>query len=111
MPAEMSPSTICGGGVMKRCLTGLIIVALAALWTVGVGAQKDTQGEAMLAAAWQKANIEGDLPAAIRQYKEIAKRRDHSIAVKALLQLAELYRTMGEADAQKIYQQIVRDYK
>jgi Tol biopolymer transport system component len=101
---------------LRRTWILISIVAVMATGHAGFFAQQTnpetTKDAAALRAAIDKETVQGDRKGAIEQYKKIAQSsKDRSIAVKALLQLAELYRKAGEADAQKIYQQIVRDYK
>jgi Tol biopolymer transport system component len=104
---------LCGKFTGVWALKGFAIVALLAIGMKSAGAQKDPQVEAMMAAAQQKATIEGDLNAAIQQYKTIADKyakTDRNSAATALLRVAELYQRLGDAEAQKTYQRIARDF-
>ncbi len=97
----------------KRCMAGLSAVILMALSIVTAGAQKNTQAEAMMAAAQQKETVEGDLNAAIKQYREIATKyakTDRAAAAMALLRMADAYRKMGDAQSRKVYEQVVKDF-
>lgn len=60
-------------------------------------------------AAQQKENIEGDLNAAIRMYRQISDDRatPPDIAARALLRLGKCYQRMGSAEARKAYERIV----
>lgn len=60
----------------------------------------------------QQETVTGDLPAAIDGYKKIVVRAgaNREIAVQALVRMAECYQKLGDAEAQKIYERIVRDY-
>jgi Tol biopolymer transport system component len=64
------------------------------------------------ASAEHKANVEGDLKGAIEEYKRIlaVAGNDRSAAARALLRMAEAYQKLGIAEAQAIYQRLVRDY-
>lgn len=75
-----------------------------------IAAQGD--GASALEAARTKAMLDGDLRAAIRQYQEIAERyrSDGRIAAQALMHMAECYQKLGDAQAETIYQRIVREY-
>ena len=54
--------------------------------------------------------VKGDLRAAIEQYKTIAAGRDRALAAKALMRMAECYQKLGDTEAQKIYEQVLRDF-
>jgi Tol biopolymer transport system component len=97
---------------MKNWCLGMTVAVLAMLSMVAAGAQRNTQGESMMAAAQQKENLEGDLPAAIKQYKDIATRfaSNHAVAATALLRLAECYQKLGDAESRKIYQEVISKY-
>jgi len=66
--------------------------------------------EVALRAAMETETVSGDLKGAIEQYKKIAESKDRSIAGRALVRLAESYRKLGDAEAQKIYRTIVQQY-
>jgi hypothetical protein len=57
-----------------------------------------------------KEALEGDLKAAIEQYKKIAQSKDRSIAARALLRMAESYRKLGDSESRRIYERIANDY-
>src|SRR5262249_51377648 len=98
---------------MKRSLTGLTIAALLAICVTSIAAQKNPQAEAMMAAAEQKATIEGNLDSAIKQYKTIVDKyakTDRAVAAMALIRMAELYRKIGDAQSRSTYQQVINDY-
>jgi hypothetical protein len=54
----------------------------------------------------------GNLQRAIQEYKRIASKAggNRELAARALLHMAECYRKMGDAESQKVYEQIVREY-
>jgi Tol biopolymer transport system component len=85
---------------------------LAALVSAPVQAQRNGRAEMLLEAARQKETLEGDLKGAIRQYEEIVKRHpgDRAVAAKALIQMAECYQKLGDAESRKIYERVVKDY-
>ena len=67
----------------------------------------------MLEAAKQKELVEGNLPAAIRQYQAIVdkyQRTDRAVAADALVAMAACYRKQGDAQATRILESVVRDY-
>jgi Tol biopolymer transport system component len=71
-----------------------------------------TEAERLLQRAMQKETVDGDLKAAIEQYKKIIARRDASraVAAKALFQMGQCQEKLGHAEARKSYEQLVRDY-
>ena len=87
-----------------------VIVLIAA---VTLSAQSPAQSlEVQLQRAEQKETASGDLKAAIASYQKIAASAgsNHAIAAQALLREAEAYQKLGDAQAQKVYQQIVSQY-
>lgn len=69
--------------------------------------------DAQLQKAIQTETVTGDLKAAIEQYRRIAEtagRGDRRIAAQALVRMAECHRKLGDAEAAKIYERIIRDY-
>jgi Tol biopolymer transport system component len=92
---------------MKKIL-GIVILA-----TISGGfllAQTARTPEVLFKAAQNKELVEGDLKGAIEQYKQIAAGKDRAIAAKALLAMAECYQKLGDAEAQTIYERILRDF-
>ena len=86
-------------------LAGLLLTSL-------VIAQKDEHGEVMLQAAKQKQLVEGNLEAAIQLYKNILANQsgNHAVAAKALLELGQCYEKLGNTEARKAYERILREY-
>jgi hypothetical protein len=69
--------------------------------------------EAQLQKAVQTETVTGDLKAAIAQYRRIAETAgpaNRRIAAQALVRMAECHRKLGDAEAGKIYERIVRDF-
>jgi len=83
---------------------------LAAVLVAGASGQQATQGDRQYQAALHKEMVERDLKGAIEEYKKIAKGTDKPLAAKALLRMAECYQKLGDAEATKIYEQLVRDF-
>lgn len=92
---------------MKRILFGIVMVAL--VWSVGASAQSGYQ---LFQQALSKEQAEGKLNDAIVIYQRIAKEfaADRALAAKALLRLGECYQKLGDAQARKVFEQVVRDY-
>src|SRR5262249_35223422 len=79
----------------------------------GLSAQKFDSAAAMLRAATDKAQVDGDLKAAIRQYQAIVDKfaqTDRAVVAQALVRMAECYQKLGDAQAQTTYQRVVRDF-
>jgi Tol biopolymer transport system component len=86
-------------------------IALAALLSVSqIFGQVNRTADVQFKAAQHKEEVEGDIKGAIEVYKKLAEGKDRSIAAKALLQLARCYEKLGQADAQKTYERILRDF-
>ncbi len=99
---------------MTTRFVALVAGVLAATMITGAAPQKTETAAAMMEAAKQKAEVVGDLPGAIRQYQAIVDRfgkTDRPVAATALLRMAECHQKLGHAQAQRIYEQIVRDYR
>lgn len=98
---------------MNRFKSLLIVAAFGALVGAPVAAQKNVAAQSMLEAAKQKETLEGDLAGAIRQYQAIVERyskTDRGVAAQALVHMAGCYLKLGNAEAQKIYARIVKDF-
>jgi hypothetical protein len=68
--------------------------------------------EAMLRAAMDKESVDGDLKAAIEQYKKIvsSKGANREVVAKALVRLGACYERQGDAEARKAYERVVREF-
>lgn len=93
---------------MKR---PILAAALAMLLLAPLKAD-DKQARVLMQAAEAKATVEGDLKAAITLYQNVVKQAgpDRALAAQALLRMAEAHQKLGSAEAQQIYQRLVRDY-
>ena len=91
---------------MRRFAVTILAVALMA------GAQTKDDAEKSLKAAKNAELVDGDLNAALKQYRAIVTkyRQDRAVVAKALVLMAECHQKMGDAEAQKLFQQVVRDY-
>jgi hypothetical protein len=89
-------------------LTFVVVVALGL--QVASGAQTQRSDEVALKAAQHKEEVEGDVRGALEQYKRLSSSQNRAVAAQALLRLAGIYRTQGDAQARAIYQQLVRDF-
>lgn len=83
----------------------LLIAALAA------GQQAD-RADLLMEAAARKERVDGDLKAAIEQYGKIAAQfaKQPEVAAKALLQMGQCQEKLGQAEARKSYERVVKEY-
>ena len=60
----------------------------------------------------QQETVTGDLKAAIQEYGKIAANAgsNRAVAAKALVHMAECYQKIGDAEARKVYERVVREY-
>ena len=99
---------------MKSRFTYLLLALVAAVAVVAAvsAAEQNDAARTLLEAARKAEVVDGDLNAAIQQYKNIADRfkTDHAIAATALLRMAQCYEKLGDAQARAIYERVVREY-
>jgi tetratricopeptide (TPR) repeat protein len=89
----------------------MIILIVAAALTIPLGAaQRDNRAEAQLQAAITKETVEGDLKGAIEQYKKLASGSNRAVAARALVRMGECYEKLGDAEARKVYERVVREF-
>jgi Tol biopolymer transport system component len=92
---------------MKLIGTLLVVAMLSAsLFAQG-------SGEVALRTAIETETVKGDIKDALRQYAEIAAKyakSDRATAVSALIHLAECHEKMGDAEARRIYEMVVKEY-
>lgn len=90
---------------MKRVT--VIVLAVVVFASRAVVAQEPAR---LLKAAIDLEMIDHDPKAAIEQYKKVVAAGDRALAAQALLRMAGCYEKLGNAEAAKIYAQIVKDY-
>lgn len=88
----------------KTILAVLIGFAMA---SASPGAQ---DAERLFKAAMNTELVEGNLRAAIEQYRKVAESAPRPLAAQALLRMAESYQKLGDVEAHKIYERLTRDY-
>ena len=54
--------------------------------------------------------VDGDLKAAIELYKKIAQSGNRAAAAKALVRMGQCYEKLGDAEARKAYERVVREF-
>ena len=87
----------------------LLAVALAA----GAAAQKKpATAEELLGAALHQEEVEGNLERAIATYKKVVAEAGatRAVAGRALLRMGQCYEKLGNAEARKAYERVVREY-
>jgi Tol biopolymer transport system component len=89
---------------MKRFAVMAMVLTM-----LGTGVQGQDQAR-LLKAATNTEMVDGNLKLAIEQYKKVAEGSDRGLAAQALLRIAECYQMLGDAEAQMVYQRIVRDF-
>jgi hypothetical protein len=94
---------------MRWIAFAIIVAALAA---TAQSASKD-DAERLLKAARNTETVDGDLNGAIRQYQAIVTKyakTDRAVTSMALVREAECRQKIGDAEARRIYDRVVRDY-
>src|SRR5713226_6468187 len=104
-----------GGKIMKTTRAGwfLALMVLAGLLAAPLAiAQKDDQVEVLMQAAHQKQLVEGQLEEAIQLYKRIVEEHggNRAVAAQALLEMGQCYEKLGNTEARKAYERLLRDY-
>jgi Tol biopolymer transport system component len=97
---------------MRHSLAILIAVVVAVLALPAVVAQKADQAEVQLKAAINKEVVDGDLKAAITEFQRIVNTPgvSRAVAARALLHLGQCHEKLGNADAQRSYEQLIANY-
>jgi Tol biopolymer transport system component len=107
-----SPTAKLGIKELEMRMTTLILMAAAAMAAAPAWAQTGGRADVLFESARQKETLEGDLKGAIRQYEEITKKfaSDRAAVAKALIRMAECHQKLGDAEAKKIYERVVREF-
>ena len=95
-----------------RVLVWIVLLSAGASWHPRNYAQGVTEAERLLQKAMLSEDVDGDLQAAIEQYKKIVADNggNRAVAARALLRLAGCYEKLGREEAQKTYQKVINDY-
>ncbi len=86
-----------------------LMVAVIAVATVTSSAQGGG-GRAALEAARKMEVVDGNLDGAIEQYRKISQSADRALAATALLRMAACYQKLGDGEAQKTYERLIREF-
>jgi Tol biopolymer transport system component len=89
----------------------ILLVAITLMTVLGSRAAAQS-GHELFQQALAKERAEGKLQDAIVLYQRVVKSAgsDHALAVKALLREAECHQKLGDAQANRIYERVVRDF-
>jgi len=90
---------------MKK--TTLAIVIAIAMASASPGAQ---DAERLFKLAMNTELVEGNLRAAIEQYRKVSESAPRPLAARALLRMAESYQKLGALEARAVYERIVREF-
>lgn len=94
----------------RRSLGAAVLVAGSlVVWPAGPIAQQG-KADVALRAAMETETVKGDLKGAIEQYKKVAQSGNRVLAAQALVRMADCYRKLGDAEALKIYEQVIREF-
>ena len=83
-------------------LTGLLSVVLSAGFLANQA--KDDKAEV------KTETVDGNLKGAIEQYQRLANGSNHAVAAKALIRMGQCYEKLGDTDARKTYERVVREF-
>jgi len=93
-----------------KLLTATILTAVLVL--AATPPQKENRAEVALRAAMDKEMVDGNLGAAIEMYKRIVAHPggNRAVAAKALVHIGQCQEKLGQAEARKAYEQVVRQF-
>ncbi len=94
---------------MRRAFAIGVVIGLGTA-ALELHAQAPRRAEVQLRAAQYKADVEGDLKGAIDMYRRVVQAGDRPLAAAALVRMAECYEKLGDEQARRIFEQVVREY-
>jgi len=100
----------------SRAWWGVAVMALAVVALVAasaaMSAQKADQPEMLLQAARAKQVVEGKLEEAIKIYRDVLAKygTNRPVAARALVGLGQCYEKLGDTEARKAYERVVREF-
>jgi Tol biopolymer transport system component len=97
---------------MNQMRTAFVVVITLCLGVLLGTPQKSDQGEVLLQKAIHKETVEGKLEEAIQIYKEVytTSKNNRGLAARALVQMGQCYEKLGNAEARKAYEQVIKDF-
>jgi Tol biopolymer transport system component len=87
-----------------------MIVALLLGLAGTVSVAQSRSPEVQFKAAEQKELVQGDLKGAITDYERIAGGSNRALAAQALLRIAAIHTRLGDDEARKVYERLVRQF-
>ncbi|MCJ7502056.1 MAG: tetratricopeptide repeat protein, partial [Acidobacteriia bacterium] len=89
-----------------------VLITIACLVALGAGFSAAQSGHDLFQKALVKERTEGNLEEAIQLYQRIVRdfAGDHPLAAKALLQMGQCYEKLGNTEARKASDRVLRDY-
>ncbi len=94
----------------KLHATVLALAAFAALSPLCVPAAENQKAEVALKAAMDREVLDGDLKGAIEQYMKLAQSANRAVAAAALVRMGQCYEKLGDTEARKAYERVVKEY-
>jgi len=93
-------------------IAGISLMAALPASPMHGAAQNAESAETLLQIGTKREVVDGDLAGAVEIYKKAitAAKGNKAVAASALVRLADVYRKMGNPEAQKTYERILRDY-
>jgi Tol biopolymer transport system component len=89
----------------------MLFLPLTAIISLRASVSQQTAGQ-VFERALQAEEVQGDLQKAISLYKKVLQDfpKNREVAAKSLLHMGQCYEKLGDAEASKAYEQIVREY-
>jgi Tol biopolymer transport system component len=94
------------GKWLPRATKVLVLLALTAAPVPAYGQSAD----ALYQEALRKERTEGDLRGAIALYERVVGSGERALAARALLRIGQAYEKLGQTEAQRAYERLVREY-
>lgn len=94
-------------------LTTLILTAIMGVMFSTAGrAPQETDPEVLFKAAIEMEEVDGDLEAAIEKYQKIIadNGNNRTLAAKAMLRLGACYEKLGQEEARRVYERLIKEY-
>src|SRR5512140_1136792 len=88
----------------------MMINWVIAVMLVAAAPQRNGQADVLFERAVQKETADGDLKGAIEMYRKLAAGANRAVAAKALIRMGQCYEKLGDADARKAYERVVREF-
>jgi Tol biopolymer transport system component len=88
----------------------IVLAAVCLVFATSVAPHAQSKAELAFKAAIDKEVVDGDLKAAIDLYRKIAQGSDRAVAARALVRMGQCYEKLGSREAQKAYEQVLKEY-